>query len=455
MKSIALPTLPADSAPIVKSGGWSQYTPYVSICFVVVAVLTLVLGRASPMVHTLSIVFVSIVLEAMPFVLLGAIVGGIIEVYLPREKVSEWLPKNTVLQVLMAGAMGVIFPVCECAVIPVARRLMKKGVPFSAAAAYLLAGPIVNPLVAASTGVAYLGDDWKRMILVRMVSGYIVAVIVAFILGKCFPGSTAFHEPEGPADDHDHDHDHAHSHDEHAHTHDHVDPKAKVCTDPTHDHSHDHAHAHAEHDHAAHADAHDHAHDHDHDHGHDDHNHAHSDHSHDDHDHDHHDHDHAHHDHDHDHAPPKKARAIARIASVFSHASDDFLFVGQFLVIGAFIAALCTTLLQRQVLVEFSHTPAIGIGSMMVMAVFLSICSEADAFVAASFHGAMPFAAQMAFMVLGPMLDFKLIAMYLSFMRKPAVGMLIGLIFLTVFILMMVVYGLHILPDPPPVAHPF
>ena len=133
MKSIALTTLPAASSPINRPATIARFAPYFSMAFTAVAILVLILGRGSPVVQTLSIVFVSIVLEAMPFVLLGAIVGGVIEVYLPREKVSAWLPKNNVLQVLIAGGMGVIFPVCECAVIPVARRLMKKGVPFSAA----------------------------------------------------------------------------------------------------------------------------------------------------------------------------------------------------------------------------------------------------------------------------------------------------------------------------------
>ena len=88
---------------------------------------------------------------------MGALVGGLIEVFVSRTALTRWLPRRTWQAVLLAAGMGLVLPVCECAVIPVTRRLIGKGVPFAVALAYLLAGPIVNPLVAASTAVAYAG----------------------------------------------------------------------------------------------------------------------------------------------------------------------------------------------------------------------------------------------------------------------------------------------------------
>ena len=70
------------------------------------------------------------------------------------------------------------------------------------------------------------------------------------------------------------------------------------------------------------------------------------------------------------------------------------------------------------------------------MAVLLNLCSEADAFVAASFRSSLvPLSAQLAFMVLGPMLDIKLIAMYLKVFRRRAIAALVVLTFTAVFLI--------------------
>jgi uncharacterized membrane protein YraQ (UPF0718 family) len=110
--------------------------------------------------------------------------------------------------------------------------------------------------------------------------------------------------------------------------------------------------------------------------------------------------------------------------------------VGQFLVLGAFIASICQTLIPRHAFLTVSHAPVLAIMIMMGMAVVLNLCSGADAFVAASFRTVLPLSAQMGFMVLGPMLDLKLSAMYLSFIKKRAFIALVVLMYSTVLILM-------------------
>ena len=126
-----------------------------------------------------------------------------------------------------------------------------------------------------------------------------------------------------------------------------------------------------------------------------------------------------------------------RLAEAVNHAGDDFLQVGQFLVLGAFIASICTTIIPREAFVTVTHVPALAILVMMGLAVALNLCSGANSFVAASFRSVLPLSAQMGFMVLGPMLDLKLSAMYLSFIRKRAFIGLVVVVYSLVFFTML------------------
>ena len=99
--------------------------------------------------------FLSIFLEGLPFIFLGTLISGFLGTYLPRSAFEKFLPKNPVLAVMISGLLGAIFPVCECAVVPVIRRLIKNGLPASCALAYMLAAPIFNPITAISTYKAF------------------------------------------------------------------------------------------------------------------------------------------------------------------------------------------------------------------------------------------------------------------------------------------------------------
>jgi hypothetical protein len=114
--------------------------------------------------------------------------------------------------------------------------------------------------------------------------------------------------------------------------------------------------------------------------------------------------------------------------------------VGRYLIVGAFIAALMRSTIDMNTFLSLKDSPLLAIVLMMAMAVLLNLCSEADAFIAASFRGLMPDAAMMAFMVLGPMLDIKLILMYFSVFRKRVIISLIGTVLTTVLLAML---GLH------------
>jgi uncharacterized membrane protein YraQ (UPF0718 family) len=130
-----------------------------------------------------------------------------------------------------------------------------------------------------------------------------------------------------------------------------------------------------------------------------------------------------------------------KIGLAVNHAAGDFLDIGRFLVIGAFCAAVVQTLVPRQAFVAVMSTPGFSILIMMLLAVLLNLCSEADAFVAASFRSSLvPLSGQMAFMVLGPMLDIKLILMYLKVFKAPTIAVLASLTFIAVFLSMLTIY---------------
>jgi hypothetical protein len=302
------------------------------------------------LVGDLSISFLAIVLEALPFLLIGTLVGGIIEAFVPQSILKRILERRGSSSLLIAAGLGFVFPVCECAIIPVARRLLGKGVPVPAAVTFMLAVPIVNPLVAVSTAMAYR-FDWT-FVAVRLVCGYLIAVGVGVLVQYIWDRAermvldtweTAEHQCYG------------------LHHHPHSEPGG-VWT---------------------------------------------------------------------------------KLVAATRHGCDDFFLVAKYLIIGAFIAALARSCISLDTFIRFNEFPWSAILVMMLLAMALNLCSEADAFIAASFKGAMPPSAQMAFMVLGPMLDLKLILMYLTVFRTRAIVVVCSAVFVGVLSLMLLLsYGL-------------
>ena len=127
-----------------------------------------------------SYAFLSVLLEGVPFILFGTLLSGLIDQFLPARAMSRFIPRNAVLGVCMGGALGIIFPMCECGIVPVIRRLIGKGLPVANAIAYMLAAPIVNPIVAVSTWAAFRGQGAEEFTVLRLALGYFVAVLVGF-----------------------------------------------------------------------------------------------------------------------------------------------------------------------------------------------------------------------------------------------------------------------------------
>jgi uncharacterized membrane protein YraQ (UPF0718 family) len=260
-----------------------------------------------------SAIVAAIFLEAMPFLAFGALLSAAIEVFIAPDRIVRYVPKGRSAGIALGIVAGMVLPTCECGVVPVVRRLMRKGVPAHVAVAYMLAAPIVNPVVLASTWVAFRGS--AALVGGRVLVAAAVAAVVGRIAGRM--GGVLATRPEGEGEGH---------------------------------HS----------EHAAHGN---------------------------------------------------------RLIRVFGHAAREFLEMGRFLILGAVAAGLFKTFLPQEVLLFFVENLVLQILGMMLLAFLLSVCSEADAFVAASFQVFAP-ASQLAFVTLGPMLDLKLIGMYMVTFRQ-------------------------------------
>ncbi len=128
----------------------------------------------------MSTIFLSIVIEALPFVLLGCLISGALQVFLTPERVKRWLPENRFLSILTGSVLGFFFPSCECGIVPIVHQFVKKGVPVHTAFAFMLTAPIINPIVIFSTFIAF-GNSWK-MAGWRMLGSFVVALIIGIWL---------------------------------------------------------------------------------------------------------------------------------------------------------------------------------------------------------------------------------------------------------------------------------
>jgi uncharacterized membrane protein YraQ (UPF0718 family) len=302
--------------------------------------------------------FWGIFLEAMPFVVLGAVLAGILEELVPQKLVARLLPDSRFLSILIGGLLGLLFPMCECGIIPVMRRLIRKGVPLSACVAYLLAGPIINVVVGLSTWVAFRGMEETRdsnnqltyqmgsfwMTTLRLGLGYLIAVGTSLIVEWQYrihgnklltplatpPSKLALNN----------------------------DDESRLWNDP----------------------------------------------------------------------------ALKRIGRISETSLHDFIDIMLYLTLGALVASFIRVLYPPEEIARLSAgQPHLAIIVMMGLAIVLCLCSEADAFVAASFSTMRP-AAKLAFLTLGPMLDLKLYAMYTRVFRPRLIWTIFGAVTVQVFI---------------------
>jgi uncharacterized membrane protein YraQ (UPF0718 family) len=133
---------------------------------------------------TFVTIFMGIFVEAVPFLVAGSIVSGLIEVYVGPEAIARFVPRNPIVAAFVGALLGFTFPVCECGVVPVTRRLYHKGLPTSVGIAFLLSAPVVNPVVILSTYTAF---GWGPLLIGRLVFSILIAFSVGLIFSLAQP----------------------------------------------------------------------------------------------------------------------------------------------------------------------------------------------------------------------------------------------------------------------------
>ncbi|MED3513935.1 permease [Bacillus subtilis] len=149
----------------------------------------------------LNSIFISILIEAIPFILIGVILSGIIQMFVSEEMIARIMPKNRFLAVLFGALAGVLFPACECGIIPITRRLLLKGVPLHAGVAFMLTAPIINPIVLFSTYIAF-GNRWS-VVFYRGGLALAVSLIIGVILSYQIKDNQLL-KPDEPGHHHHH-----------------------------------------------------------------------------------------------------------------------------------------------------------------------------------------------------------------------------------------------------------
>lgn len=273
-------------------------------------------------IQSFKTIFLSIVLEASPFLIAGVLMSSLLQVWLSERMLQRIIPRNPLVGLLCASLLGVIFPVCECGIVPVVRRLIKKGMPAYLGIAFMLAAPVVNPIVYAATFAAFRTRPemaWERMGL-----AYGVAVLTGLFIYLLANGN----------------------------------PLKRSREDLT--------------------------------------------------------------------GGASAEETKSTWSGWAEHLLNEFFDMAKYLLFGAFLAASLQVLVSRSVLVDIGSDSLTAYPFMMGLAYVMSLCSTSDAFVAASFSNVFAKGPLLAFLVLGPMLDFKSTLMLLSSFRTRFVLLLVG-----------------------------
>ncbi|WP_081791949.1 permease [Caldalkalibacillus mannanilyticus] len=285
-------------------------------------------------------IFLSIVIEALPFILLGVFASALIQIYVKEDMLQRYIPKNAYAALLPATILGAIFPICECAIIPVVRRLIKKGMPLHIGVVFLVAAPILNPVVAASTFFAFRTD--LSVLYWRMGLAFVLAMAIGAALYVLFKNSNQLKWSKEEL----------------------IGQGGQQGGDPQ----------------------------------------------------------------------SSSPKTLNKWKQTLYHTTDEFFDMGKYLIAGAFVAALFQTFLDRQLLLSIGNEAWSSTLVMMAFAFVLSLCSEADAFVAASFGSTFTTGSLIAFLVYGPMLDLKNVIMMVAYFKLRFVLAFIAVVTTVVFV---------------------
>jgi len=305
-----------------------------------------VLGLRIP---DLLLSFLAILLEGSPFLLLGSVFSGLVDLWLPSGLVQRWLPRSKWGGIPVGMAAGFMLPLCECSAMPIVGRLIRKGVPLSVALTYLLASPLFNPLTLLSTYLAFRSQSPWQMVGLRVGFGAVIVAGLGWWISRQSPESI-------------------------------LRPEALTGTPIAGAGGSDAAAA----------------------------------------------------------EPDFPYPSLSRF---FGLVIRDFLSVLPFLVFGAAFAAAFSTSFHRSAIEPWGHSvfwgPVMGTG----LSQLLCLCSTTDSFVIAAF-GSLSVPAKLAFLVAGPLFDFKLFWLYQSLLQRKFVWALWWRILLATLVLTWF-YGWH------------
>lgn len=174
---------------------------FINLILLIGAQLQLASGEFFIQLHqgslgNLHVIFFSILIEALPFIVIGVLGSTLLEVFVSPDTIRRLLPKTWFLGIFVSGSLGLIFPFCECGLVPIVRRLMEKGVPAPLAAVFLLTAPVVNPVVGLATHFAFMNQP--EFVYWRLGGAYLLAIIVGFLLIRSWKDSIPLNPTYSP-----------------------------------------------------------------------------------------------------------------------------------------------------------------------------------------------------------------------------------------------------------------
>lgn len=273
----------------------------------------------------------SVLIEALPFVILGVLLSIVVQVWLPADAIQRWLPRRAWARRAVLSLLGMVVPVCECGNVPFARGLMMRGLAPAEALTFLMAAPIVNPIVILTTHAAF---GWNDGILVaRLVGGYLIANLIGWIYSR-------HPSPDALLTSHF------------------VDTCERVSHEP--------------------------------------------------------------------------GTPVRRSLTQFL---VELRAVMPALVIGSALAGAVQVLIPRDVLLAIGSNPVLSIVAMIALAMTVAICSNVDAFFALSFASTFSSGALVAFLLVGPLVDIKMLALLRTTFTSRTIAGIIGVVLVSAFVI--------------------
>jgi len=271
----------------------------------------------------------SVLIEALPFVILGVLLSIVVQVWLPSDVIHRWLPRRAWARRAVLSLLGMLIPVCECGNVPFARGLMMRGLAPAEALTFLIAAPIVNPIVILTTHAAFGFDD--GILVARLIGGYLIANLIGWIYSR-HPSPDSLLTQRF------------------------VDTCERVTHEP--------------------------------------------------------------------------GTPVRRSLTQFL---VELRAVMPALIIGSALAGAVQVLIPRELLLAIGSNPVLSIVAMMALAMTVAICSNVDAFFALSFASTFSSGAIVAFLLVGPLVDVKMLALMRTTFTTRTLAGIVGVVVLAAF----------------------